>query len=80
MAFKGNSLTTRQRRDWAKKLMEAQESVEEGVVARNKLMADALAAGMSYAAIESATGLGPQSVRNGINDPERADEGRKADS
>lgn len=73
-------LSTREKRAWTKKLMEAQEAVEDALTGRNNLMKEAYEAGISYASIESATGIGPQSVRNAINDPGRADEGRKANS
>lgn len=73
-------LSVRERRAWNKKMSEAQEAVEEAIIARNMIMADAYAAGVAYAGVESATGLGPASVRNAISDPQRAEEGRAADS
>lgn len=60
-------LSVRQRREWSKKLMEAQEGVESSVDTRREVMRAARDAGMSFAAIEAATGLGPHTVRNNIN-------------
>lgn len=68
------ALATRERRAWAKKIMEAQEAVEAAEDARAKAMADAYAAGVSLASIENSTGLGPQTVRNIISDTWRAGE------
>lgn len=71
-------LSTRSRREWHRKLADAQEEVEAAEAKRAKLFADAYSAGMALANIESATGLGPQSVRNWIVDAWRAVEDRKA--
>lgn len=68
------ALSTRERRAWAKKIMEAQEAVEMAEDARAKVMADAYAMGVAVAAIENSTGLGPQTVRNIISDTWRADQ------
>lgn len=73
-------LSTREKRAWTKKLTDAQEAVEEAILVRNRLMAEAFTTGLSYNALEVSTGLGPQSVRNAVNDPERAVEGRPASS
>lgn len=61
------ALSTRARREWNKKLMEAQENVEASVDARAEVMRAARDAGLSFAGIEAATGLGPHTVRNNIN-------------
>jgi len=61
------TISTRERRAWAKRLLDAQEAVEAAEEARNKVMADSYEAGMSYASIESSTGLGPHTVRNYID-------------
>lgn len=66
-------MNVRERRMWAKRLMEAQEEVEAAEVKRNKLMADAYDAGMSFASVENATGIGPHTVRNYINDARGAE-------
>lgn len=60
-------LSIRARREWAKKLGAAQEAVEAAEEARNRLMAEAYTSGVSYAGIETATGIGPQTVRNCID-------------
>lgn len=73
-----SSLSMRSRREWHKKLMEVQEEVEAVEAKRAKLFADAYAAGIAVQGIETATGLGPQSVRNWIVDAWRAIEDRKA--
>jgi hypothetical protein len=67
-------LSTRERRAWARKLLDAQEAVEAAEEARAQVMRDAFTSGMSYASIETSTGLGPQNVRNAINDAQRAGE------
>lgn len=59
-------LSTRERRNWARKLEEAQEAVETAEAERAKVIADAYAAGIAFAGIENATGLGPYTVRNNI--------------
>lgn len=75
MATQGRPpISTRERRAWAKKLLDAQEAVEAAEEARNKLMADSYEAGMSFASIESSTGLGPHTVRNFIDDARGADQ------
>lgn len=61
------TLNVRARRAWNTKLMAAQEGVEDAVEARQKVMREAREAGMSFAAIEAATGLGPHTVRNNIH-------------
>jgi len=68
MAGKSSPLTAREKRAWSRKLLDAQEAVESAQEARSKVMAEAFAAGISYAVIENATGLGPLTVRNGIRD------------
>lgn len=62
-----SALSTRDRRAWAKRLTEVQEEVENATEKRDRLMADAFDAGVSYAAIEAATGVGPVTVRNAVN-------------
>lgn len=61
------SLSTRDRRMWAKRLMEAQEEIENATEKRDRLIAEAYEAGLAYSAIETATGLGPITVRNASN-------------
>lgn len=68
-------LSTREKRAWAKRLLEAQEAVETAEASRDRLMADGMDAGLSYATIEMSTGLGPVTVRNSI-DAGRTGEGR----
>ena len=70
------TISTRERRAWSKRLLEAQEAVEAAEAARNRVMAAAYDAGVSYANVESATGLGPHTVRNYIDDARGADEAR----
>ncbi len=70
------NLSTREKRAWSRKLLEAQEAVEAAVDGRNKIMAEALSAGVAYAVIETSTGLGPQTVRNSIDDAGRAGQGQ----
>lgn len=55
------------RRNWLKRLTQAQEDVEQAELKRNQLFAEAYEAGISYSAIEIASGLGPVTVRNLIN-------------
>lgn len=60
-------LPVRERRAWAKKLSEAQAAVEDAEDNRDKVMADAYAAGISLAGIQAGTGLGPLTTKNCID-------------
>lgn len=62
-----NSLSSAARRKWMVRLATAQEEVENAILKRDQLFAEAYEAGMAYAAIESATGLGPTTVRNAVD-------------
>ena len=69
MAAPGRTpMPVRERRSWSKRLMEAQEAVEAAESARNKLMHEAYEAGVSYANIELATGIGALTTRKLISD------------
>lgn len=62
-----NTLPPRERRNWAKRLADAQEEVEKAEAARAKVFTAAFDAGISYALIEASTGLGPVTVRSDID-------------
>lgn len=66
-------MSVRERRSWSRRLLDAQEAVEAAEETRNKLMAEAYDVGMSFASIENATGIGPHTVRNLINDARGAE-------
>lgn len=57
------SLTSRERRSWAKRIMDAQDEIDAAEDKRNKIMKDAYDAGVSFAFLESSSGFGPHTVR-----------------
>lgn len=68
------ALSVAAKRQWMKRMASAQEDVENAEAKRDQLFAEAYQAGVSYAAIEAATGLGPVTVRNGIESHTRGTE------
>lgn len=60
------NLSVREKRNWMKRLTEAQQTVEDAEDARDKLMVEAYEAGISYSNVGAATGFNGSSMSTRI--------------